>query len=74
MKYAGLTDDPFKCMQKHGNPIDWQIQKYFNNEEQAYKWKSGMQVIGYQDKSEENGWHFGFTFSATKIDSPNFSL
>jgi hypothetical protein len=41
MKYVGLTEDPVKRKEEHGNPPDW-WQKSFLAEKEARDWKSTL--------------------------------
>ena len=41
MKYVGLTDDPDRRRQEHGNPSDW-WQRSFSTEAEARRWEKEM--------------------------------
>ncbi|HAD83150.1 MAG: hypothetical protein A2509_03730 [Candidatus Edwardsbacteria bacterium RIFOXYD12_FULL_50_11] len=66
MKYAGLTDDPIKRKQAHGNPVDWRVEKMFTSEEEARKWEKGIRVLGYQAGTGGSGWRYGYTYTITE--------
>jgi hypothetical protein len=65
MKYAGLTDDPAKSKQEHGNPVDWRVEKMFKSEEEALKWEKGLMALGYQGGPGGAGWRYGYTYTIT---------
>ncbi len=46
-KYAGLTDDPERRRNEHGNPSDWRIEKEFISELPARLWERGKIECGY---------------------------
>jgi protoheme ferro-lyase len=66
MKYAGLTDDPVKSKQEHGDPVDWRVEKTFAAEEEARKWEKGTLALGYQGGAGETGWRYGYTYTITE--------
>jgi len=64
MKYAGLTDDPKARKEAHGNPIDWNL-RTFENEEEARSWEKIMLTNGYQGGTGGEGWKYGYTYAIT---------
>ena len=65
MRYAGLTDDPVKRKQDHGNPFDFHVIREFTSEEAARKWEKGMLLLGYQGGTGGKGWRYGYTYTIT---------
>ncbi len=65
MIYVGLTDDPDKRKEEHGNPHGW-WQCSFPTEEQARKWKKTMAAIpGIMSGYSGKGWRYGYTYTIT---------
>lgn len=65
MKYVGLTDDPERRMQEHGNPSDW-WQRSFSTETDARNWEKGMLAKpGYKGDTGGEGWRYGYTYTIT---------
>ena len=63
--YVGLTDDPDRRRQEHGNPPDWD-QAEFAAEEQAREWeKRYVGKPGYQGGPGGGGWKFGYWYTIT---------
>jgi predicted GIY-YIG superfamily endonuclease len=63
MRYVGLTDDPNRRKQEHGNPKDFRVILNFSNEIEAVKWEKGMLARGYRGDTGGKGWRHGYTFS-----------
>jgi len=63
MKYAGLTDEPKRRKQEHGNPSDFSVMQQFTCETAARQWKSRMLARGYEEDIGGEGWKYGYTFS-----------
>lgn len=63
--YVGLTDDPDRRRQEHGNPPDWE-QSEFQTEAQARAWE-GRYVgkTGYQGGPGGPGWRYGYWYWIT---------
>ncbi len=65
MKYVGLTDEPDRRRQEHGNPSDW-YQKIFNNEYEARIWEKEMLAKpGYTGGPGGEGWRYGYIYTIT---------
>ncbi len=64
MKYAGLTDNPARRRQEHGNPSDW-WQRTFTTENEARTWESNMLAQGCQGGTGGEGWRYGYTYTIT---------
>lgn len=65
MKYVGLTDDPDRRRQEHGNPSDW-WQRKFDTEAETRKWKKDMlSRPGYTGNPGGEGWRYGYTYTIT---------
>ncbi len=65
MKYVGLTDDPARRRQEHGNPTDWQ-QQSFSTETEARDWERRMLAQpGYTGGPGGDGWRYGYTYTIT---------
>lgn len=64
MKYVGLTDEPERRKQEHGNPSDWwQRKRKFETEESARDWEKEMLSRGYDGDTGGKGWRYGYTFT-----------
>jgi len=63
MKYAGLTDEPKKRKQEHGNPDDFRIVQQFTNETAARQWEKRMINQGCEKDTIGKGWKYGYIFS-----------
>lgn len=62
--YVGLTDDPARRRQEHGNPIDWGQTSMFGTELAARAWeKSYVSKSGYQGGPGGSGWHYGYWYT-----------
>ena len=66
MKYAGLTDDPEKRKQEHGNPNDFSVIKQFDTEKMARLWEALMLRQGYKGGTGGKGWRYGYTYTVTQ--------
>lgn len=66
MKYVGLTDDPKKRREEHGNPVDWQ-QRSFSTESEARAWEKAMLASGYKGGPGGEGWRYGYTYTITSL-------
>lgn len=65
MKYVGLTDDPDKRREEHGNPEDW-WQRTFSTEKEARDWEEDMlSRPGYKGGTGGEGWRYGYTYTIT---------
>jgi hypothetical protein len=65
MKYVGLTDNPSRRKQEHGNPSDW-WQKKFDTEIEARAWeKETLSKPGYTGGTGGDGWRYGYTYTIT---------
>ncbi|NPU85517.1 MAG: hypothetical protein HPY65_13655 [Syntrophaceae bacterium] len=65
MKYAGLTDDPERRRQEHGNPKDFLVVMEFESERVARLWEVAMLRQGYKGDTGGKGWKYGYTYSVT---------
>jgi len=65
MKYVGLTDDPERRKQEHGNPADFRVVRDFTSEAIAREWEKQMLAQGYEGDTGGAGWKYGYTFSIT---------
>lgn len=65
MRYVGLSNDPKRRKQEHGNPSDFRIIKKFMSEASARQWEKGMLDKGYDGDTGGKGWKYGYTFSKT---------
>ncbi len=63
MRYVGLTDDPDRRKQEHGNPKDFRVVRKFKTETEARKWEKEMLAKGYKGDTGGKGWKHGYTFS-----------
>ena len=64
--YAGITDNPNRRKQEHGNPSDWQVLRSFSNEKEARDWVTWMHQAGYYGAGRHSpGWLFGYTYTIT---------
>jgi hypothetical protein len=63
MEYVGLTDDPPRRKQEHGNPVDFRVVREFTSETAARLWEKDMIATGYVGDTGGKGWKFGYTFS-----------
>ena len=63
MRYAGLTDEPKRRKEEHGNPHDFRVMQQFTSELSARQWESRMLAQGYEEDTSGKGWKYGFTFS-----------
>ncbi len=64
MTYAGLTNDPSRRRQEHGNPTDWK-QIPFTSEAQARQWEKDMLKGGYKGGTGGDGLKYGYTYTIT---------
>jgi hypothetical protein len=65
MKYIGLTDDPNRRRQDHGNPYDW-WECSFTSEDEARAWEKDM--LSNPDHTGipgGEGWRFGYIYTIT---------
>lgn len=63
MKYAGLTDNPWRRKQEHGDPSYW-WQRSFSTEDQARKWEKDMLAQPeYTGGAGGDGWHYGYIYT-----------
>ncbi|HEC78678.1 MAG: hypothetical protein ACTSQ8_12710 [Candidatus Helarchaeota archaeon] len=63
MKYVGLTDDPVRRRQEHGDPSDWK-QWSFNSEDEARRWEQQMLSLpDYTGGPGGEGWRYGYTYT-----------
>lgn len=66
MKYVGLTDDPEKSKEEHGNPPDWR-QRCFASETEARLWlRKWILKPGYTGSFGGTGWRYGYSYTMTK--------
>jgi hypothetical protein len=65
-KYVGLTDDPLRRKSEHGDPTDW-AQRSFTSESEARNWERQMLAAGYKGGSGGQGWHYGYTYTITRL-------
>ena len=63
-KYAGLTDNPVRRSQEHGNPADW-WQRRFISEREARDWEGQMLAAGYRGGAGGDGWRYGYAYTIT---------
>ncbi|GAG22488.1 unnamed protein product [marine sediment metagenome] len=63
MRYVGLTDDPKRREQEHGNPRDFRVVHDFNSEKEARQWEKQMLTQGYKGDVGGAGWRHGYTYS-----------
>lgn len=66
MLYVGLTDDPERCRQEHGNPADWYVTPAFYNEVNARLWEHHM--LQHPDTcggAAGTGWRYGYSYTIT---------
>lgn len=63
-KYAGLTDLPLHRKMLHGDPPDWSVCR-FDNEEEAQVWYRLMLIRGYIGGTGGVEWRYGYTFTCT---------
>jgi len=63
MRYAGLSDDPKRRKQEHGNPRDFRIMQQFTSEASARMWEKRMLAKGCEGDTGGKGWKFGYTYS-----------
>jgi len=64
-RYVGLTDDPDRRKQEHGNPSDWYQTQRFTSEKAARDWEKQKLDNGYLGDTGGAGWHYGYTFTKT---------
>lgn len=63
--YVGLTDDPARRCQEHGNPPDWK-QTEFKSEKDARAWEAKyVGKPGYQGGTGGAGWRYGYWYTIT---------
>ena len=63
--YVGLTDDPDRRRQEHGNPTDWE-QTQFSTEVKARAWeKKYVGKPGYEGDTGGAGWRYGYWYTIT---------
>jgi len=65
--YVGLTDDPDRRRQEHGNPPDWQqTDTQFATEADARAWEAKyVGRPGYQGGTGGAGWRYGYWYTIT---------
>lgn len=63
MKYVGLTNDPDRRKQEHGNPPDFRVVRQFQSEIEARVWEKQMLARGYRGDTGGAGWKFGYTYT-----------
>jgi hypothetical protein len=63
-RYVGLTDDPERRRQEHGNPADWK-QLTFDSEAAARLWEETLLNGGYRGGTGGAGWRYGYTYTIT---------
>ena len=66
MRYAGLTNDPERRKQEHGNPNDFKIVQKFDRESDARAWEKKILAQGYEGDTGGKGWRYGYTYSISK--------
>ncbi len=69
--YIGLTDDPNRRWQEHGNPPDWHQTGPFRSEVHARAWES--EYLGrpnYQGAPGGTGWRYGYWYRITPNTRP----
>ncbi|TAL70093.1 MAG: hypothetical protein EPN82_05640 [Bacteroidetes bacterium] len=65
MKYVGLTDDPARRKQEHGNPSDW-WQRGFSREIEARAWEEiSLKMPDTTGGTGGAGWRYGYTYTIT---------
>ena len=63
MKYVGLTNDPERRKEEHGNPSDWWT-RTFSTETGAREWEKKMlEKPGYKGGPGGDGWKYGYTYT-----------
>jgi hypothetical protein len=66
MKYVGLTDDPERRCQEHGNPEDWLVLREFGTETDARGWEQHMVLLSeYEGNPGGAGWKYGYVYTIT---------
>lgn len=65
MRYVGLTDDPERRKQEHGNPADFLVVKEFDTDRQARLWEAVLLRAVYKGDTGGKGWRYGYTYSIT---------
>ena len=65
MRYVGLTDNPERRKQEHGNPAEFRAVREFMSEAIAREWERKMLAQGYEGDTGGAGWRHGYTFSKT---------
>ena len=61
--YIGLTDDPIRRREEHGNPGDWQ-QTEFEREIEARTWKVAYTgEPGFEIGPSGSGWRYGYWYT-----------
>ena len=69
MKYVGLTDDPVRRRQDHGNPKRWREIR-FSVEKRAREWvKATAAKRGYTGGGTA-GWKYGYIYRITRRTRP----
>ena len=63
MRYAGLTDDPERRKQDHGNPRDFRVVRELSSERQGREWEEQMLAQGYKGDVGGAGWRYGYTYA-----------
>ncbi len=63
-RYVGLTDDPVRRRQEHGNPSDWQLTSFLS-EWQARHWEQSMIRAGCVGGPGGAGWRYGYCYTIT---------
>ena len=62
--YVGLTDNPDRRRQEHGNPPDWHQTAPFPGEPDARAWEAKyVGRPGYQGAPGGPGWRYGYWYT-----------
>ncbi|MDP8209012.1 MAG: hypothetical protein P9L92_20280 [Candidatus Electryonea clarkiae] len=64
-QYVGLTDDPEKRKELHGNPEDWELMDPFENEREARNWEMLKRISGFKGGERTGEWKYGFIYTIT---------
>lgn len=70
MFYVGLTDDPGRRRELHGNPLDWH-QSAFSTEDRARAWET--EQLARPDTTGaggETGWRYGYWYTIIPTTRP----
>jgi hypothetical protein len=64
--YVGLTDDPQRRREEHGDPTDWQQTGPFPQQAAAHEWeRQQIRLRGRQGGRDGTGWKFGYWYTIT---------